>query len=96
MSKHTATPWSVDPENARKVIGADGSFVADCNGLADEDCDAANAAHIVRCVNSHDALVSALQSAEMVFREAGIGIQARGEYKQVCDALALAAAKGDA
>lgn len=52
MSRHTETPWS----NAETMIfkGGENVILVDCSSVA-------NAEHIVRCVNSHDALVEALE-----------------------------------
>lgn len=66
MNAHTPTPWQitgVDGYARRFVSDSKGNQVAFCapiqptieRGLAD-------AAHIVRCVNSHDALVEALRN----------------------------------
>ena len=67
--QHTPTPWQVhesSPSSPLQIIGnidynADGSqidydVIADMGGL---DADDANAAFIVRAVNSHEALVEA-------------------------------------
>ena len=61
MTKHTETPWKLghnhndifDVDN--HVIGT--TYIREVLG----ECQA-NAAHIVRCVNAHDALVAALQA----------------------------------
>lgn len=75
-SKHTATPWILggkdgDGKGADGHIYCDnayGSAVAICYGkhfdfsaLPESELKA-NAAHIVKCVNAHDDLVSALES----------------------------------
>ncbi len=67
---HTPTPWMYQERGPREVkllrvhyeIGsqANGEGI----GLAFGD-DEVNAEHIVRCVNSHDALVEALLEAQM-------------------------------
>ena len=66
MSKHTPTPWRVehDPEDGAIEVYSDGEtarWVADC--CCDSDVDLANAAHIVKCVNAHDELVSLVRDA---------------------------------
>ena len=66
MNKHTSTPWHVtdDGDVAAIVDGAE-SLLADT--LTHQSINRfnhrENAAHIVRCVNSHEALVKALQTA---------------------------------
>ena len=58
--KHTPTPWTLE---GRNILGAahDGSMrcIAPVSGQSPANADA-NAAHIVRCVNAHDALVESL------------------------------------
>jgi hypothetical protein len=59
---HSPTPWRTDGEELR---GPDDHFIGNTGreddklGIMKED-DLANAAHIVKCVNNHDALVAAL------------------------------------
>lgn len=99
MSKHTATRWVIDPENDRKVIcEADSSFVADCNGLADESCDTANAAFIVRACNNHARLVEALEAliAEYEPNLKAFATDAPRKAKWQAALAALAAAKEEA
>ena len=51
------------------VITGQGTRAIDCTGSGNsykEDC--ANAAHIVKCVNAHDALVQALKDAASSLR----------------------------
>ncbi len=65
MSKHTPTPWEIKAFGAppQIVIGpcdpkpGAPSFTANTLG----GNDAANAAHIIHCVNTYDALVEALE-----------------------------------
>lgn len=62
MSARTPGPWVVDFDHPRRILSkADHAFLADCDGIADEACDEANAAFIVTACNSHDALVAALE-----------------------------------
>lgn len=64
---HTPTPWKLI--NEKTIVGLDHprqGYVADVNlhrsnDQQEPDGDA-NAAHIVRCVNSHDALIEALRT----------------------------------
>ena len=61
-TQHTPTPWAA---SGVTVYGSDGgarNTVADttCCGSMTREADEANAAFIVRAVNSHDALVAAV------------------------------------
>lgn len=71
-TKHTQTPWKVTQDNG--IVAADGQSVACVSSHIRRDWDVkkANAAHIVRCVNSHDDLLAAL-------KELGNQLQARVE-----------------
>ena len=83
MSEHTATPWKVmtgHPSRGLFVVGP-----PDDHGYTPEVCEVdkaenmdANAAFIVRAVNSHAALVAALRAVEWV---RGVG---QGEWCYVC------------
>lgn len=58
---HTPTPWRVDPKRALRVVAGEDDTVATTGQQGNmRDQWEANAAHIVLCVNSHDALVEAL------------------------------------
>ena len=56
MSAHAPDPWMIDPDSDLKVWDTSHNprCVASCHNKSD-------AAHIVRCVNAHDALVAALE-----------------------------------
>jgi hypothetical protein len=58
-TKHTPTPWKVMRRDSGWDIKAGSREVAVVFSRGD-DVQQANAAHIVRCVNSHEALVQAL------------------------------------
>ena len=66
---HTPAPWKII--NEKTIVGPDHpgqGYIADVNmhrspGVQDPPDGAANAAHIVRCVNSHDAIIQALKLA---------------------------------
>ncbi len=61
-SKHTKTPWAL---RDFEVIGPymSDKFICDCVGHeSNYEENKANAAHIVKCVNSHDELVKVLKS----------------------------------
>lgn len=67
---HTPTPWHVGMKPGPMLYAEDGAQVADLrspSSLSEES--RANAQHIVRCVNSHDALVEALESARLLLEE---------------------------
>lgn len=64
-SKHTPTPWNYKQayaNGAGAFIGPDGKGIACITSSTKRDNNAANAAHIVRCVNAHDELVAALRA----------------------------------
>lgn len=71
---HTPTPWKTDPDLGNQcVLGPDGVQTADCSifvnpkfGNRTDAINEANAAFIVRAVNSHDALVKACDKAAAV------------------------------
>lgn len=78
MNKHTPTPWRVNPGEPEwfafdnrffTVTDKEGLILAFCKDWMDGDEPKKNAEHIVRCVNSHEALVSALQQARKWIRE---------------------------
>lgn len=68
MAEHTPTPWMLSLFHPRLVNGG-----PDCREIAktsfgyDSEMaeSSANAAHIVKCVNSHDALVQMLKEARL-------------------------------
>ncbi len=66
MSEHTKTPWRTGIGNLI-VFDRDGYAVANATVFHRKKEDgesAANAAHIVKCVNSHDALVAAVRRSK--------------------------------
>ena len=72
-SKHTATPWRINPRSRSTVQTLDGDTVAACGVRSDlskpnlhEELEA-NAALIVRAVNCHEELVAALEKAANQF-----------------------------
>lgn len=102
--KHTATPWE-QGKNIKSIIFM-GEEIPDSelninnkrpnlqclsNGEPNNELDQANAAHIVRCVNSHDALVEALEYIKTINQNAAYGLV---EITKVCKA-ALKAARGE-
>jgi hypothetical protein len=75
---HTPLPWRISQERNRTIIfggtGRGAQWVAIIATTDDPDTDAANAAFIVRAVNSHAALLAACQLAlEVVENEWGLG-----------------------
>lgn len=69
QAAHTPTPWYADRlehvVSVRASLPDDGEFTVfttEYSSADDPQLNDANAAHIVRCVNSHSALVEALRS----------------------------------
>ena len=93
-TKHTKTPWKICSRNARNIrtTTTAGNLIATCclaGGLP-----AANAAHIVRCVNSHEALVEALENLTEYSVPGALSTKQYQEF--LVDAhAALALAKGE-
>jgi hypothetical protein len=81
---HTPTPW-----NAREyeIYDVETHLIAEfCGYLTDINEDAANAAFVVKAVNSHDVLVSALNSIAHTFMEnsqGGLSTLPAGEYQRM-------------
>lgn len=96
---HTPTPWFVycaeikSVANPRKVI-CDPWDAYEDNGtrrrLLSIDEREANAAHIVRCVNSHDELVAALAALTVYVDSYGYGRAWAGRPHDLCDAARAA------
>jgi hypothetical protein len=64
-TQHTPTPWHVNKDDPAAIFNSMGGYVTRIDGNAVQTRAAieANAAHIVRCVNAHDELVAALNTA---------------------------------
>jgi len=58
--KHTPTPWKVGGKNNNLIYGRKNVGTEEAEELP-PDVDVENAAFVVRAVNSHDALVAALE-----------------------------------
>ena len=58
MNKHIRTPWNFDGRAIYSQTDCEDICIVD---TGNKKIDVANAVHIVRCVNSHEALVKALQ-----------------------------------
>jgi hypothetical protein len=101
MSEHTPTPWTVERNapwsiktNARAIIDKDRFAVAwapawdiaDADSVAAPEEGAANAAFIVKAVNSHDALVKALEEIRYITGHP-IGLTERKQIRGICDAI---------
>jgi hypothetical protein len=95
--KHTPTPWHVGSKVPNYIYARDGlDIIAQCDS-ANESTRAeenANAAHIVRCVNAHDALIAALEGAIIAMERMNDASDEGGllghEYDACCAALKLA------
>jgi len=62
-TKHTPTPWIINPQYAGGIFTSFGERIGECGQ--------ANAEHIVKCVNNHDALVEALKASQFHFKNMG-------------------------
>jgi hypothetical protein len=75
-SEHTPTPWAVDEDHPTSVVfEADTEIeicTTDSGSSAEQGEDEANAALIVRAVNSHAALVEALGDLVEIIDRAGL------------------------
>jgi len=76
VSGHTPTPWRVDPKKLLRVVSGDDNSVATV-GLQSDLCDQweANAAFIVKAVNSHDALVKKLEEIHDITQDTTLGVE---------------------
>ena len=101
MTEHTPTSW--ETTFTLRLQGANGFIIGGVHSpCGTREIDAANAAHIVRCVNSHDALVAACRVAlelpnviDKILNPdvgAGFGLEAKRKdiLQKIRDALALA------
>lgn len=91
--KHTPTPWRV-AERWHVITDDNGQWLADTvtvQRLNEEE--AANAAFIVRAVNSHNALVDALRDALGLILENGI--DECDQYEKGRDLLVAIASNGE-
>ncbi len=77
MNKHTPTPWA---HNGARIHGCKNEYptIAVVAKAAEDGVEVDDAAHIVRCVNSHEALVKALKDltqavANLDSPEGGLG-----------------------
>ncbi len=97
--KHTPTPWQeFEPQTSKLLTIEDfkGNHIASI-GHRNSEAVAANAAFIIRAVNSHDALVEALEEAQtyiqcqmtQVMPKGGV-LDGRTMSKVIHEALALA------
>jgi len=64
--EHTKTPWHVGKKSPRFIYASDGLYIiAQCDSMDEmtREQETANAAHIVRAVNAHADLISALEKS---------------------------------
>lgn len=80
MTEHSKLPWRISKFFPEIVMGADGSWAADCVNF---HCSKANAAFIVKACNAHDELVEAL--TRIANGDGVYGAQAH-EYKTIARA----------
>lgn len=90
---HTATPWIAN-ELSQRIHTADDVTIARCEPHS-TDMAKANAAHIVRCVNSHDELAQELASAAVALEEAAKLLFAKG-FQGTASIMAAHASKARA
>ena len=101
---NTPTPWRIDPLAPWLIIDEPGDSVCQTQQRVSLAIDQnqterkANAALICRAVNSHDALVAALETFERICTRRWRSLPADTPEKQAIDAAraALALAKGEA
>lgn len=100
-TKHTPAPWRHFPYAGQDygicaendTTGRDLAIVRGDRGNQGEHGDDANAAHIVRCVNSHDALLEALQQCMEYLQHPGGEHLPAGAWFRVNEAVRAAIAK---
>lgn len=105
MTKHTPTPWKaiknscfweIQPENRSDSDPYQiGDVCASCPENDVHGLQQANAEFIVRAVNSHDALVAALEKAKLEMDGDYVDEVWGRDLKYIDDALTLAKAKGE-
>lgn len=111
-AQHTPTPWRLMPKHNRYIAGRNEAgidvIIADTGAesvAAHKQRAIDNAAHIVKCVNSHDALVAALRKLRDLAKDSDGSNLPRDEYivriltisdavKEADTALAAAAGEG--
>lgn len=98
MTEHTPTPWRADWRDIYDSNGDKICTFSEYNPQWEDDetfvRSEANASHIVRCVNSHDALVKALEDMVDNFNEEKLEWMVSAEKGAVANArAAIAAAK---
>lgn len=95
-AKHAPTPWHTKPDWPEGIHSADDAFVCDCayDGVRDD----ANAAFIVRAVNSHAALRDAIRRVRRIIDARGMLVNSPGVelVTQIEAALTLAEYGGGA
>lgn len=98
MSKSTPTPWRVGRRSAHDaltVIETAEDYIADCTDMIGSERDIANAAYIVKAVNSHAAMVEALHALGMVALQTD-EYRRNAELREAVDnALALTLSQGE-
>lgn len=88
MNKHTPTPWNFEGRAVYSQTEGEDICIVDSGN---RKVDVANAAHIVRCVNSHEALVKALEDCVRIFENELSGLAVIGpELRQARAAVAAA------
>lgn len=93
-AEHTPTPWSIVPKRPHQhksvIQRQDGNVVAVCGWEGGMEMDEKNAEFIVRCVNSHAALLQAVKTALIAMQAGGYN---RIELESIKAAIANAETK---
>lgn len=92
--KHTPTPWEVSRTHSADWIVAAGELIAICEETNEQKTSAiANAAFIVRAVNSHEDLLGALKLANEKLIQLKVTNTGWPELNKVWEAIAQAEGK---
>jgi hypothetical protein len=79
-TKHTPTPWETGTKVPTAIYAINGDPISICDGMGEHQSDRANAAFIVRSVNSHELLVAALDDARELLALNGVNSTDTADY----------------
>jgi len=89
MGEHTSIPWRFEPwhiqEGPSAVLAPEGWII--CTTSNDE-----NASHIVKCVNSHDALVKKLEEIHDITQDTTLSVECWQKLQNIAATAASALA----
>lgn len=97
-TEHTPTPWRLGRRSAYDaltVIETADDYIADCTDMIGSERDEANAAYIVKAVNSYAAMVEALHALGMVALQTDEYSRNADLREAVDNALALTLSQGE-